>query len=235
MANVKSTKVRAKPAAAAPKPRRASQRARGVELELGYPGKLRPLMIEHSRTEEGGYITVYAGVRGEFLSAGVPAHLIPTERSVEFQISRGRGADILRATMSLIGGDRLELEINWGESMPYNCGHPAICELARMMLIDLGYWYKDHSLATPDLEQPIRKLLADQRATDFTQPNNAPRLQISADFRTRLSEIGQRAFEQVHRYGEVFPIPTQAKEVLPERKGSAVRLVVDNTREVTRG
>jgi hypothetical protein len=223
-------KIKAKAASAPRSRRRASQRTRGLELELGYPGKLRPLMIEHSRTEEGGYITVYAGVRGEFLSAGVPAHLIPTEGSVEFQISQRGNADLLlRATMSFIGGDRVELEIDWGGSMPYSCGHPAICELARMMLIDLGYWYQDHSLATPDFEQPIRGLLADERAT-FKPPKNAPRLQISADFHARLSEIARHAYAQVHKYGEVFPVPTHARKAEPEHKGSPVRLAIDNTR-----
>jgi len=224
--------AKAKPAPAK-RPRRASQRPRGIDLELGYPGKLRPLMIQHSRTEEGGYVTVYAGVRGEFLSAGVPPHLIPTVGSIEFEIRRSRVAGLLRATINMIGSDQLELEIDWGEEMPYRCGHPAICELARMMLIDLGYWYLGPIRSAPDLEQPIKELLADKRATDFRPPKDAPRLQISADFYTHLSEIARHAYQQVHRYGEVFQVPTQVKAIEQTRK-SPMRLVIDNTAPAVR-
>jgi hypothetical protein len=237
MAKTKNTpKIRLQSAvpSTSPRNRRASQRARGIELQLGYPGKLRPLMIEQSRTEVGGYIiTVYAGVRGEFLSAGVPSEFLPAAGSVEFEIrplghQYGHNENLLRTVMTALGVDRYELEINWGEVVPRDSGHPAICELARMMLKDLGYWYEDFSLSSPDLEQPIRELLADKRAEDFRPSKDAPRLQISADFRTRLSEIAWHAYEQVHRYGEVFPVPTQAKKVEPEREGSRMRLVVDN-------
>jgi hypothetical protein len=213
----------------APTRRRASQRARGVELELGYPGKLRPLMIEQSRTEEGGYITVYAGVCGEFLAAGVPPQFIPTEGSAEFEIRRNHKADTLRATMNAIDGDRLELEIDWGFEMPYMYGHPAICEIARMMSIDFGYWSKssDRSYdAGSDFEQPIKELIAHDRATDFKgyQDVNPVRLQVSLDFHSRLSQMASHLYEEVHRYGEVFPVPNQAT-VEPERKLSRMRLV----------
>lgn len=212
-------------------PRRASQRAHGIELELGYPGKLRPLMIEQSRTEEGGYITVYAGVRGEFLSAGVPSEFLPAGGSVEFEIRHKREpSNLLRATMSVIGIDRLELEIDWAEEMPYDYGHPAICELARMISIDLGFYYRDYQSSPdgPDLQYPIRGLLADERAVDFRPHKGAPALQISADFYTHLQNIASQARMQVHRYGEVFPVPNQAKKAEPAREGSRMRLVVDN-------
>lgn len=210
--------------------RRASQRARGIDLELGYPGKLRPLMIEHSRTEQGGYITVYAGVRGEFLSAGVPSEFLPAAGSVEFEIRHER-SNLLRATMSVIGIDRLELEIDWAHEMPSEYGHPAICELARMISIDLGFYYRDYRSSPdgPDFEYPIRGLLADERAVDFRPGKGAPALQISADFYTHLENIASHARMQVHRFGEVFPVPNQAKKLEPERKGSPVRMVVDNT------
>jgi hypothetical protein len=186
-------------------------------------------MIEQSRTEEGGYITVYAGVRGEFLAADVPPHLIPAEGSVEFEIRRRLDAQLLRATMSLISVGRWELEIDWGDEVPREDGHPAICELARMISIDLGYWYSGPVLSAPDLEQPIKELLADERAVDFRPSKDAPRLQISAGFYAQLSAIARQAYLQVHAYGEVFPVPAQVKAVEPKRKESPVRLAVDNT------
>jgi hypothetical protein len=230
----KSTAPMAATAAASPPPlrRRASQRTRGIELELGYPGKLRPLMIEHSRTEAGGYLTVYVGVRGEFLSAGVPPEFLPAAGSVEFEIRCERhSSNLLRATMSVIGVDRLELEIDWADEMPYDCGHPAICELARMISIDLGLYYRNYrsSPDAPDLEYPIRELLADERAVDFRPRKGAPALQISADFYTHLQNIASQARMQVHQYGEVFPVQTVAKKTDP--KGSPMRLIVDNTKE----
>jgi hypothetical protein len=227
----KSTAPKAAPGAVSPAPsrRRASQRARGIELELGYPGKLRPLMIEHSRTEADGYLTVYAGVRGEFLSAGVPPEFLPAAGSVQFEIRRKiDSSNLLRATMSVIGTDRLELEIDWADEMPGDYGHPAICELARMISIDLGLYYRDYrsSSSAPDLEYPIRELLADERAVDFRPRKGAPALQISADFYVRLQNIASHARWQVHRYGEVFPVQTVAEKTDP--KGSPMRLVVDN-------
>jgi hypothetical protein len=226
----KSTTSKAATTAASPAPsrRRTSQRARDIELELGYPGKLRPLMIEHSRTEAGGYLTVYAGVRGEFLAAGVPPEFLPAAGSAEFEIRRKGSSNLLRATMSVIGIDRLELEIDWANEMPYDDGHPAICELARMVSIDLGLKYRDYRSFpdAPDLEYPIRELLADERATDFGPPKGAPALQISADFYDRLRNIASWARMEVHRYGEVFPAPLQAKQAEPKK--SLLRVVVDN-------
>lgn len=225
--------VDAATANASPSRRRASQRVpRGVELKLNYGGKLRPMMIEHSHTEEGAYLTVYAGPRGEFLAAGVPSALIPTAGAVEFQIRRdGPPNRLLDATMSLRDSDRFELEIDWGDEMPYDCGHPAICELARMTAIDFRWSYDDQSRLVrhepPDLEYPIKELLADKRASDY-KPGavHATRVQISADFHERLNEVARYIRHQILRHGEVFPVQTpQGKKVEPK---TAVRLVVDN-------
>jgi hypothetical protein len=229
MAKAKS--VPAKPA------RRASQRERerGIDLKLGYGGNLRPMMTEHSRTSEGCYITVYAGSRGEFLAAGIPSHLVPGDGSVEFEIRHWRDG-LLRATLSNTGVDQWELEIDWGDVMPYDAGHPAICELARMIRIDLGYWFRNHGgEARDNLEQPIQELIADDRATDFKRHHKRghPRLQISSDFNKRLSEIVEQVYMQVHRYGEVFPAPVQAKQAEPKK--SPLRLVADNSTETDYG
>jgi hypothetical protein len=239
MANTKRSRKSTAPKAAtttaagpAPSRRRSSQRERGIELELGYPGKLRPLMIEHSRTEAGEYLTVYSGVRGEFLSAGVPSEFLPATGSVEFEIryEKGNSSNLLRATMNVIGIDRLELEIDWAHRMPYNYGHPAICELARMISIDLGFYSRNYrsSPDAPDLEYPIRELLADERAVDFRPRKGAPALQISADFYAHLQDIAREAYMRVHRYGEVYPAPLQAKQTEPKK--SPLRLVADNSR-----
>lgn len=139
--------------------------------------------------------------------------------------------------MSITGVDRWELEIDWGNEMPGDSGHPAICELARMISIDLHFYHSDHrnsSLDAPDdLEYPIRALLADERATDFRPRKGAPALQISADFHARLRDIASEARMQVLRYGEVFPAPLQAKQAEPKK--SPLRLVADNTKEAEHG
>jgi hypothetical protein len=228
---VKSKSVSAKPA------RRASQRERerGIDLKLEYGGNLRPMMIEHSRTEEGQYITVYAGSHGEFLAAGIPSHLLPSDGSVEFKIRHWRDC-LLRATMSNTGVDRWELEIDWGDKMPYDAGHPAICELARMISIDLHFYFRECrnvSSGTPDLEHPIRTLLADERAVDFRPRKGAPNLQISADFYAHLQNTAEWARMQVLKYGEVFPAPLQAKQAEPKK--SPLRLAVDNAKEADHG
>lgn len=230
MSGVKARRAKSKSVPTKP-PRRASQRERerGIDLELGYPGNLRPMMIEQSLTTEGCYITVYHGSRAEFLAAGVPSHLVSSVGSVDFKIRRSNPEyAVLHATMIIIGADRWELEIEWAKEIPGDYGHPAICELARMISIDLGFYCRHHENYpyAPDLESPIRGLLADERAVDFRPRKGTPNLQISGEFFFKLQNIFSWTRMQVLRYGEVFPVQAVAKKTDP--KESPMRLVVNN-------
>jgi hypothetical protein len=217
-------------------PRRASQRADVIRIDLS--ADLRDLMIEQCR-DGLAYITVYQGSRGALLAAGVPAAAFPVRcASFKFQILSVNACctgteEILNARMRKISDDGFELEIDWGTVMPYMQGsHPAISELARMLLKDVLRWtrtdYEDNGKAIKgiaDLAYPIDRLRDDERAQYKPRPG-APRVQVTPEFNERLHAYASCLYRWVFEEGEVMPrTETKAKRQPP----GSLKLVVDNT------
>lgn len=213
---------------AAPRPRRASQR-RVVTMNLA-ERSLRHLMIEQSR-DDGNYITVYRGSRAALMAAGVPEAAFLADDGTEFQL-RTENACCTGSTEQLRGSmrstvDGYELEVCWGRIKPYQqCAHPAITELARMLLKSVMAWQATMPESrAPDLRYAMDRLATDPVAVDYKPRADAPRLQISIAFDSDLSQLASLVYEFVHERGEVFPCEdTAAKPV----QASRLRLVVDN-------
>ena len=102
--------------------------------------------------------------------------------------------------------------MDWGYVRPYvQCGHPAVCELARMLLKDVMDWTTTAPWTdTPDLAQPLDMLAADPRATDYKPAPGAPRMQVTLEFHKELSSYASRIHDMVHTNCEVLPCKTPA-------------------------
>jgi hypothetical protein len=130
---------------------------------------LRHLMIIQ-RSVDGGCETVYRGSKADFVRAGIPAVVLdqPTLRtSYAFRLNR-RDAELRRDR------DRLELTLQWGSKEPWyhSEAHPALSEVARMVLIDAGAWLHDHAFSNEPTYAQVQtdRLLDDGRASDYHQP-----------------------------------------------------------------
>jgi hypothetical protein len=212
-------KNRRKSAAVASKPRRASQRAATISIDI-YERALRELMIEQCRDGES-FITVYRGSRAEFMAAGVPEAAFALS---EFPIS-GKYERELRGSMRAtdIG---FELEVYWGCKQPRDASHPVIAELARMLLIDASYWTDDFDLLGDRVDHalPIKRLIEDKRAEDYKPRAGAQRFQLTPEFHKALKDYARSLFCFVHAHGEVVPCIDKAPVAAPPR----LRLVADN-------
>lgn len=202
MAKSKSTPIK--------RPRRASQRSNiGIDLSAA---ALKALMTEQCR-DDYAHITIYRGTRKQLLAAGVPeAAFAAAECGAEFQLetlnvcSTG-SREILTGALRVVA-DSYELEILWGSVHPYSqASHPAIRELARMLLIDVGNWARDETRRwseAPDLSFPLDRVATDPRS-EYSHAAGAPRLQVSADFCEKLMAKAQRLYDFVLDECEVFP------------------------------
>lgn len=214
--------------APAKRSRRASQRIVAISIDL-HKRSLRDLMIEQCRNGDG-YITVYHGSRAELVAAGVPEAAFPTEDTVaEFPVQTlnacGTGSRELLSGSMRSTASGFELEIDWKSVMPYSCSHPAVAELARMLLKDVHDWI-DWRSDTPDLAHPIDMLAADPRAVDYKPSPGSPRVQVTAEFHKKLSSYAGYLFDLVHANCEVLPSTDTAVKQPP--RPSFLRLAVDN-------
>jgi hypothetical protein len=226
--------AKAKSAPAA-RPRRASQRV-VICIDLAEES-LRALMIEQCKSDRGGYITAYCGSRTELVAAGIPEMAFPSDGAVAaFQVQTLNACctgshEILSGSMRSISPAGFELEIDWGFVRPYvQCSHPAVGELARMLLKDVDAWTRTaygngKGPDIPDLAHPIDMLAADERA-EYKPLPGAPRLQVTAEFHKKLSNYASYLYESVYTDCEVLPIP--GKAVAPSPRPSFLRLAVDN-------
>jgi hypothetical protein len=212
------------------RPRRASQRNAAISIDLS--GPLRQLMIEQCKDGEN-HITVYRGTRAELVAAGVPeaAFSAPNFEVETLNVCSTGSTAVLRG--SICSADAgFELEIDWGTVKPYSqCSHPAIAELARMLLKEVSSWTRtDYERqipyrATVDLVHPIDRLAADERAVDYKPRPGAPRVQLTPEFNEKLREYASCLYSWVLNDGEVVPCTAAAAQHRP--RGS-LRLVVDN-------
>jgi hypothetical protein len=188
------------------RPRRASERFSGVVIDL-HSNAMRNLMIEQCKTDEG-YLTVYGASHAVLLAADVPAAAFPSPGKTESRFDVQKHKDDRYAGSRLRGSVRptaegFELEIEWGWVMPYMYGHPAICELARMLLKDVNYWAG--GVASPYPAAPIDLVAEDDRAVDYKPRPGAPRPQVSPEFLQQLGDRASELFQWVHANCEVMP------------------------------
>jgi hypothetical protein len=216
------SKANRKAKTAQPKrPRRASQRTIiKINLSESLPG----LMIEQCKSDSGGHITVYSGSRAQLVAAGVPEAVFPSgrARTAKFQFQTlnvcGTGSqEMLTGSMRSIAAG-FELEVDWNNVRPnWHCAHPAIAELARMLLIDVGDWARDGTKKwsdVPDLAYPIDRLIDDERA-DYKPAPGAARVQVSPEFHKKLCGYARWLHDLVYTYGEVMPCTDKAVKQSP--------------------
>lgn len=208
----------------AARPRRASQRRAIIEINLA-ERSLRDLMIEQCRNGDG-YLTVYRGSRSELITAGVPEQCFPIDGAESrfdvktLNVCCTGSREILSGVMrSLEAGQ--ELEIDWGTTKPYvQGGHPALNELARMLLKDIMAWTTSYPWRDkPDLAHPIDIVASDPRADDYKPNPDAPRFELTPEFHAMLAAQASQLYELVHRHGEILlstrdQAPTKQKTVL---------------------
>lgn len=228
------TKVRAKSAAV--QRRRASRRdVIGIDLAAE---TLRGLMIEQFKYGPH-YITVYRGSRAELVAAGISENAFPIDGTdvAEFQVQTLNAC--CTGSQELLGGsirsiaDGFEMEIDWKLVRPYvQCSHPALAELARMLLEDVCRWTRTDygrdgmGAGLADLAHPIDILADDERAVDYKPLPCAPRVQVTAEFNKKLGEYASHLYESVFTDGEV--LPCAGASAAKHRRPSHLRLVVDN-------
>lgn len=211
----------------AKRPLRASQRiVLGIDLA---EQSLRHLMIEQCK-KGPDYVTAYRGSRAALAAAGIPAEAFPIEGAVaEFQVQTLNAC--CTGSQELLDGamrstaEGFELEIDWKHVRPYmQCSHPAVGELARMLLKDVLAWADN-----PDLAHPINMLVADSRSVYKPRPG-APRLQVTHEFQQKLLSYASCLFEFVHTNCEVMP----QKCASANRPRPGLRIVANNTDTLTR-
>lgn len=214
----------------AKRPRRASQRA-GLSIDLAERA-LRNLMVEQC-ISESSHLTVYRGSRAEMLAAGIPEAAFPIDSTeIEFQVQTlsccGTGfRETLHGSMQRFDGG-FELEIDWRGISPYvQHSHPAIVELARMMLKDISSW-KDGLFGSPDLAHTMDELALDERATDYKPQAGAPRLQITPEFHQKIGQYAMCVYNWVINNAEVLPLSYATAKQPP-------RLSLVSVKETTHG
>lgn len=196
-------------------PARASQRRAALPIDLAeWP--LRMLMVEQCRSGTG-WATYYRGTRAELQAAGVPAEAFPNSgRPLRFDIqtinvcSSGR-REKLSGTMTAVETG-FEMAVHWA-CMPYlQAAHPALAELARLLLIDASAWVGlPRNWGEPDSDEaPVARLAADPR-TDY-KPAELPRLRYSPEFKCMLRDAVSAIHQLVHRHGEIMPVEVEAQK-----------------------
>lgn len=204
-------------------PVRASQRGAAVAVNLA-EWQLRMLMVEQCRTNGGtGWATYYRGTRGELQAAGVPAEAFPVgteERRFELQTvnvcSSGRREKLQAVMTPDTAPGMFELAVFW-HCPPYTqAAHPALHELARLLVIDAGDWLRMPG-DWESTEAPVARLAADPR-TDY-RPAAVPRLRFSRESHELLTDAAHRLFELMHHYGEIMPMEAKAQAATPAAPG----------------
>jgi hypothetical protein len=200
MANKDSKGSKTRQYISANAPRRASKRVM-IEVDAAN-SKLKDLMVE--QCAGSGYLTVYRGSLEEFRTACVPFEAFPeNEGRKVFQVqtlnvcSTGN-RELLKGSMTK-NGLTYEMEIDWGYVRPYVQGtHPALVELARMLLKDIYSWTNDGKM-----DSPLIRLADDPRAVDFKPDLSKRDYRLTPEFHKRLSECCSVVYETILTQGEI--------------------------------
>jgi len=211
------------------KPVRASQRP-VVSINLAEQA-LKQMMVEQCRVN-GNYLTVYHGARADLVAAGVPDAAFPDgSKRRDFQVQTvnvcctGSRELLDGAIRPLATG--YELEVNWGYVRPYVQGnHPAVAELARMLLRDIMEW----AGWDEDLQRPIDMVAADPRAVDYKPGPGAPRLRVTPEFHRKLQALANQAYEMVQTHCEVCA--SETAQVVPSRPAARASLTVVGSKAI---
>jgi hypothetical protein len=189
--------------------RRASQRqAEMVVIDLASV-HLRRLMVEQCAYNDG-HLTAYRASRGVFLGAGVPEAAFPPKgreiHSFRIMDPSLRGTYDLGIEASMQArGDSLELEVYWGSILPgTTAGHPALCELARTLLIEMQHMCG--CARNDDTGEVFRRLYSNPIAVDFKQSTSAHRFKMTPSFQEGLRRKAMALFEFVRDCGEVITV-----------------------------
>ena len=181
-------------------PRASERQHPGIKLDAKAPA-LRDLMTEQSRVRRGdiGWATFYSGSAADLVKAGLPPAVLPTDGKRHKLRINARDAFIQK------NGGRFELTLTWDGRGPwyYSATHPALSELARMILISVCYWQNTCELDRTD-EVPTKKLLSCERAVDYRLPGSR-RFRFGPGTQDRISSLAQQIYHELHN-SEIFPL-----------------------------
>ncbi len=215
-------------------PRRASERE-GFKLDVKAE-ELLDLMTEQSR-QPWGWSTFYSGTSAELARAGIPAHLF----------TRGKSRVMFRANSQdgyiQFKGQHYELELQWDNNGPWyaSAAHPALTELARMVLLDIGWWMDGGEPANgpgQSDEIAVQKLAECDAAVDY-RISPAKRFKFAPGYKDGIRTLTR----QLHHYiqnAEILPIETPAMRTSAPSDGKVInmkqaRAKLDQRREFAKG
>lgn len=162
-------------------------------------------MTEQSRVGRGdvGWATFYLGTGPELVAAGIPAYVLPRDNK------RHKLRINARETIIQKKGDRFELMLTWDYNGPwyYSATHPALSELARMILIAVSYWTETgerdkHYLPTDEV--PTKKLLEYQSAVDYRLPAHK-RFRFGLGVQGRINALVDQIRSELF-HAEIMPL-----------------------------
>ena len=213
-------------------PKRASERE-GFKLDVRAK-ELRDLMTEQSR-QPWGWSTFYSGTSTELARAGIPEHLF----------TRGKKRVMFRANSQdgyiQVKGQQYELELQWDNNGPWYASavHPALGELARMVLLDIGWWMdgRIEGLGESD-EIPVQKLIDCTAAVDYRLPPTK-RFKFGPGCRDRIRTLTMRLHHYIQN-AEILAIEAPAVQTSAPSDGKVInmkqaRAKLNQRAELTKG
>lgn len=183
------------------KPLRASE-WEGLQLDVGTEA-LRDLMTEQSR-RAWGWSCFYVGTRAELTHAGIPVDLFPVRNKRTAIRVNGQSAYLQQHP-----GNTFELELQFTQGLPRQSGatHPALAELARMVLCEVSWWLDsgervDGYRETDEIA--VRKLIECKAAVDYRLPSTK-RFKFAPGEKERILDLAQAIYLAIQT-AEVVPI-----------------------------
>lgn len=196
-------------------PRSAAERG-GFKMDVK-AAALRDLMTEQSK-QDGRWATFYTGTGVELAKAGFPEHRLPRDKKQMKLRINGNDAYIQR-----IDG-AFELTLTWDYRGPWylSAEHPALSEIARMLLIDMSNWTGRWNSETREVEVPIDRLVSDGRAVDYRLPASK-RFKFGPDFHAEMFNLTGQLYNAI-KQAEIMPLEdtTRGAEELEQTSGENV-------------
>lgn len=197
---------------------RSKTTSRLPEIRIDVKGSIRSLIVAQ-RCVKCGYVTTYRGSRKEFEKAGVSAALLdqPTLRTPFSFLCGDQSAALSRA------GDAYELEIHWDNNGPWyhSAEHPALGEVARMILVNAGYWLRGRSsFDDPERGMVQTDALLNNSAVEYNEPRDR-KYRFDPDDLRRLEAKLNDLFISVHNASITLVEPPVALKRRRRRAPSA--------------